>query len=212
MTAGDGRKNEKDSDGVWFTKTAVEFYVGQVKDVEDRVGIFWGGGAMEDDDFSYIDEFIEFKLKGKGKLFTDIFNHTVLMGYAGVDSRNKDNRYWRAIRRTSKALAMSCSGGTAYVFMKPYNCRNLFSPSSKSPQAEDPDHGGRATNGEIWHYHELPALMRNLNINKIVTFWMTPRIKGGGPPPHFERTTQWEADKVCAGGVHEVSCVTDCNI
>lgn len=99
----------------------------------------------------------------------------------GLSESNKDGKWWRAINRASKALAASANGGTAYVYLNANNCRNLFSPPSQNPQDSDPDHGGQATNGEIWYYAELPTLMRNLNVNKIVTFYKTKREPGKPP-------------------------------
>ena len=195
MTSGDGAKSGKDSDGVWYTKAAVEEYTRKYPDPNDRVGVFWAGGATTDDDFYEIDEFIEAKLGEKGKKFNDIFPYNDMKDKLCVDPDNKDNKYWRAVNRASKALAMTCSGGTAYVYMKPNNCRTLFSPSSRNPQDADPDHNGQATNGEIWYYAELPTLMRNLNINRIVTFYETERGEPGNPP-RFVQVTQWEDGRV----------------
>lgn len=109
----------------------------------------------------------------------------------GLSASNKNNLWWRAINRASNSLAASAYGGTAYVFMNANNCRNLFSPPSQNPQDSDPDHEGQATNGEIWYYAELPTLMRNLNVNKIVTFYKTKREEGK-PAPRFVQTTQWD--------------------
>ena len=193
MTSGDGEKSGKDSDGVWFIKTAVKEYTDKHSDPNDRVGVFWGGGAMTEGDFDNIDEFIDINLSTKGKRFIGVFDYDTLKNKGGVDTSKKDNKYWRGINRASKALAMACSGGTAYVFMKPNNCRSLFAPASQNPQDNDPDHNGQATNGEIWYFAELPTLMRNLNINKIVTFYKTTRTSGN---PKFIQVTQWEANKV----------------
>ncbi|KAL8685335.1 MAG: hypothetical protein Q9224_005858, partial [Gallowayella concinna] len=193
MTSGDGQKSGKDSDAIWYIKDAVEEYTAQHPDPSDRVGVFWGGGGMTDDDFDDIDEFIEGRLGGRGKKFIDVFSYDTLKNKGGIDAGNQNNKYWRGANRVSKALAASCSGGTAYVFMKPNGCRTLFSPPSQNPQDSDPVHGGQATNGEIWYYAELPTLMRNLNIQKIVTFYKTKRTPGN--PPKFVQNTQWDVDR-----------------
>lgn len=194
MISGDGTKSGKDSDAVWYIKDAIEEYTTQYPDPGDRVGVFWGGGAMTQDDFDDIDEFIDDRLEGTGKKFTDVFSYDKLKNTGVIDPDKRDNKYWRGANRISKALAASCSGGTAYVFMKPNGCRTLFSPPSQNPQDSDPVHGGQATNGEIWYYAELPTLMRNLNIQKIVTFYKTKRTPGN--PPKFVLDTQWDVDRV----------------
>ncbi|KAL8802308.1 MAG: hypothetical protein Q9182_003886 [Xanthomendoza sp. 2 TL-2023] len=150
-------------------------------------------GGMTEDDFDDIDEFIELRLEGKGKKFIDVFSYDILRNKGGIDASNQNNKYWRGVNRVSKALAASCSGGTAYVFMKPNGCRTLFSPASQNPQDNDPAHGGQATNGEIWYYAELPTLMRNLNIQKTVTFYKTKRTPGN--PPKFMQDTQWDVGR-----------------
>ncbi|KAL8685163.1 MAG: hypothetical protein Q9224_005936, partial [Gallowayella concinna] len=193
MTSGDGQKSGKDSDGVWYVKGAVDEYTAQHPDPSDRVGVFWGGGGMTQEDFDDIDEFIEFRLQDRGKKFIDVFTYDILKNKGGINADTRTNTYWRGVNRVSKALATACSGGTAYVFMKPYGCRTLFSPSSHNPQDSDPAHGGQATNGEIWYYAELPTLMRNLNIQKIVTFYKTKRTPGNAPK--FVLDTQWDVDR-----------------
>ncbi|KAL8670908.1 MAG: hypothetical protein Q9168_004575 [Polycauliona sp. 1 TL-2023] len=193
MTSGDGEKSGKDSDAVWYIKDAIEEYTTQYPAPADRVGVFWGGGGMTQDDFDDIDEFIEATLGMKGKKFVDVFTYEILKNKGGINPSIQDNKYWRGVNRVSKALAASCSGGTAYVFMKPNGCRTLFSPPSQHPQDSDPAHGGQATNGEIWYYAELPTLMRNLNIQKIVTFYKTTRTPGN--PPKFVQDTQWDVDR-----------------
>ena len=135
-----------------------------------------------------MDEFIEFYTASKGKVFTNVFGIDNMTSM-GLSESNKNNLWWRAINRASKAIAAAAHGGTAYVYMNANNCRNLFSPPSQTPQDSDPEHGGQATNGEIWYYAELPTLMRNLNVNKIVTFYQT-RING--KRPRFVQTTQWD--------------------
>lgn len=107
-----------------------------------------------------------------------------------------------------QALAASASGdGIAYVYLKPVNCRTIFSPPSQSPKdsmwndylpsqhnlpltchIEDPAQNNQATNGEIWYYSELPMLMRNLNIKQIKSFHKNGR--------RFEEKVEWDAEKV----------------
>ena len=69
------------------------------------------------------------------------------------------------------ALAASATNGNAYVYLRSVCGRTIFSPPSQMPLDHDPTADNQATNGEIWYYAELPALMRNLNINKIYTFY-----------------------------------------
>ena len=189
LTSGDGAKSGNDANGIWYIKDAINAYTKKYPDPNDRVGIFWAGGAVSQDDFHDIDEFIEAYTADKGKKFLDIFDIEAMTSM-GLSESNKNNLWWRAINRASKALAASAYGGTAYVYMNNNNCRNLFSPPSQTPQDSDPDHGNQATNGEIWYYAELPMLMRNLNVNKIVTFYKTKREPG--KPPKFVQTTQWD--------------------
>ena len=188
-TSGDGVQDGKDANGISFIKPLINAYTVKYPDPNNRVGIFWAGGSITGDDFDNIDEFIESYTAGKGRVFTDIFD-TKDFENMGLSAANKNNLWWRAINRASKSLAASAYGGIAYVYMNADNCRNLFSPPSQNPQDSDPDHGGQATNGEVWYYAELPALMRNLNVNKIVTFYKTKREKG--KPPRFVQTTQWD--------------------
>lgn len=195
MTSGDGTDSGKDANGIWYIKDAINAYTSKYSDPNDRVGIFWAGGSATADDFDNIDEFIESYTADKGKKFLDIFDIDAMTSM-GLSESNKNNLWWRAINRASKALAASAYGGTAYVYMKANNCRNLFSPPSQNPQDSDPDHGGQATNGEIWYYAELPTLMRNLNVNKIVTFYKTKREPG--KPPKFVQTTQWDVAVVAS--------------
>ena len=192
-TSGDGTKDGKDSDGISYIKTLIESYIGKYPDPANRIGIFWAGGSTEQDDFDNVDEFIESYTDDNGRVFTNIFDINTMTSM-GLSESNKNGLWWRAINRASKALAASASGGTAYVYMNPNNCRNLFSPPSQNPQDSDPAHGGQATNGEIWYYSELPTLMRNLNVNKIVSFYKTKREPG--KPPKFVQTTQWDVSVV----------------
>lgn len=128
-------------------------------------------------------------------MFEDVFGLAFVQSFPGLDAANPNHLYWRMINRASKALAATATGdGTVYVYMNGNNCRNLFSPPSQKPSDIDLNHGGVATNGEIWYYSELPTLMRNLNVKKIVTFYKTERTSSS--PPHFVTTTQWDVSVV----------------
>ena len=194
MTSGDGVSSGDDEDGVWYTRTAIDTYVDNFPNPEDRIGIFWAGGSTEAKDFKIIRNFNNIFLRSKGKLFYDIHSDDDIKAQ-GVDRRNKNNKFWRAVNRASKAIAAGATGGIAYVYMKPINCRHIFSPPSQKPQHSDPDHGGVATNGEIWYYAELPMLMRNSNINKIVTFYAKEGTDGD-IREDFVITTEWDANEV----------------
>lgn len=52
----------------------------------------------------------------------------------------------------------------------------------------DPTVGGQATVGEVWRFTELPTLMRNLNINQIISFY-----KDGD---QFKTTLEWDVNVV----------------
>lgn len=188
-TSGDGTRDGKDADGISYIKPLINACTAKYPDPNDRVGIFWAGGSTTQDDLDNVGEFIESYTAEKGKVFTNIFD-VELFEKMSLSASNRNNLWWRAMNRASKSLAASAYGGTAYVYMNAINCRNLFSPPSQNPQDSDPDHGGQATNGEIWYYAELPTLMRNLNVNKIVTFYKTKREPG--KPPRFVQTTQWD--------------------
>ena len=188
-TSGDGTQDSKDADGILYIRAMISAYIAKYPDPNDRIGIFWTGGHVTEDDFYNIDEFLEMYTANRGKRLTDIYDYDFFQKM-GLDGSNKNNLWWRASNRASKALSAVAYGGTAYVYSKPNNCRNLFSPPSQKPQDSDPDHGGQATNGEIWYYAEFPTLMRNLNVNKIVTFYKTEREPG--KPPKFVQTTQWD--------------------
>lgn len=88
------------------------------------------------------------------------------------------------------ALAASATNGNAYVYLRSVCGRTIFSPPSQNPQDHDPDHNNEATNGEIWYYAELPALMRNLNINKIYTFYKPEGSR------KFVVNLAWDAENV----------------
>lgn len=56
------------------------------------------------------------------------------------------------------------------------------------PFPEDPAHDGEATVGEVWAYVELPMLMRNTNINQIISFYKQGR--------KFVTNIEWDATTV----------------
>lgn len=186
-------KDGKDSDGIWYIKEAIETYTTKYADPNTRIGVFWAGGVVTQDDYDDIAEFIESYTDDRGKIFQDIFSMESLEDM-GLSHSQKTGLWWRAINRASKGLAAAADGGIAYVFMNNNNCRNLFSPPSQLPQDADPDHGGQATNGEIWYYAELPTLMRNLKIKQIVTFYKTKREPG--KRPRFVQNVAWDVDRV----------------
>jgi hypothetical protein len=90
------------------------------------------------------------------------------------------------------ALAASATNGDAFVYLRSECGRTIFSPPSQNPQNNDPAANGESTNGEIWYYAELPALMRNLNINKIYTFYKPTGSR------KFEVKLAWDAENVRA--------------
>ncbi|KAH8659000.1 hypothetical protein BGZ61DRAFT_540341 [Ilyonectria robusta] len=190
MTSGDGANSRGDSDKIWYLQDFITKYLDRIP-AENRNGVFWAGGSTSEDDFDYIDEFIESptRLDSQGVKADMVYplSDFQAMGLDGT----KTQLWWRAINRMSKALAASASGGgIAYVYLRPVNCRTIFSPPSQNPQDNDPDHGGVATNGEIWYYAELPMLMRNTNINQIVTFYKNGR--------KFETKVEWDATRDAA--------------
>ncbi|KAL8725407.1 MAG: hypothetical protein Q9181_006429 [Wetmoreana brouardii] len=188
-TAGDGVKDGKDVDGIWYVKDAIAMYTEPLPDPNNRVGVFWVGGFMTQDDFDKIREFIKIYTGSKGKIAYDVFPTDIVQSL-GLNKSNKNGLWWRAINRACKSLSAAAFGGTAYVYTNNNNCRHLFSPPSQHPRDSDPDHGGQATNGEIWYYTELPTLMRNLNIDKIVTFYKT------GQPSGSVQNVAWDVDRV----------------
>ncbi|KAJ5585434.1 uncharacterized protein N7459_005234 [Penicillium hispanicum] len=134
-----------------------------------------------------MNEFVETVLDGAGAMYDDVFDvdwvneqphvtDSVSAECAESDAMTDDEDgldaddalEWRMIYRSSKA---GSNGGKAYIHMERTNGRTIFSPASKDPQDSDPDHGGQATVGETWRYAELPMLMRNLNVNQIISFW-----------------------------------------
>ena len=161
--------------------------------------MYFTGGSTEQDDFGAMNSFNQLVLGGKGKLYYDVckiqyFDEQDLERFD--PNQQSDPLYWRAVYRASKALAAFSAGGSAYVYMKPNNCRNIFSPASQSPKDDDPDHGGQATNGEVWAYSELPVLMRNLRINKIIAFYLKDGAMGTSVDD-FTQDTQWDVNAVC---------------
>ncbi|KAI9675993.1 MAG: hypothetical protein M1817_000736 [Caeruleum heppii] len=186
MTSGDGTRDGDDPDRVWHVKKFLNHYLEKTQD--KRVGVFWAGGATTEEDFDNINEFQELPVNFQGVIAFDVFENSIFESM-GLSWYNKNNLWWRAINRACKALAAGCTGGTAYVYMNNNNCRTLFSPPSKRPLDADPDHGGVATNGEIWYYSELPTLMRNTNIKQIVTFYKKPNDH------RFTRDVAWDVDR-----------------
>ncbi|OOQ83041.1 hypothetical protein PEBR_38392 [Penicillium brasilianum] len=176
MTSGDGQKDGKDTNGVPYIKYLIDYYVNKFSS-EDRVGVFWTGGTMTEDDYDNIYEFIESetRLDNHGKIFKDVFDNNYLTNEMGIDTSNQNNLYWRSIYRASKALAAGATNGKAYVYLNPAGCRTIFSPASQTPLDEDPAHDGEATVGEVWAYVELPMLMRNTNVNQIISFYKQGR-------------------------------------
>ncbi|KAF7555949.1 hypothetical protein G7Z17_g1787 [Cylindrodendrum hubeiense] len=170
LSSGDGTTAGSDPDNVWYIQKFVTEYLSRIT-AERRNGVFWAGGATTGDDMDNVDEFIEGRLSDNGVKAFDVYPITDFEGM-GMDGTVKTQHWWRAINRMSKALALSCSGnGIAYVYLKPINCRTIFSPPSQNPLDSDPEHGNVPTNGEIWYYAELPTLMRNPNIKQIKTFY-----------------------------------------
>lgn len=56
--------------------------------------------------------------------------------------------------------------------------------------SDDPAHGNQATVGEVWRYAELPALMRNTNIQTIYSFyWSSDRST-------LDFHEEWNVDRV----------------
>ncbi|KAM0800811.1 hypothetical protein BDR22DRAFT_889161 [Usnea florida] len=168
MTSGDGTKSGYDEDGIWYLSDAIQLYLQRVEK-EQRTGVFWAGGATTEEDFAIVDEFAEINLNNKGRSANTVFSYADFERM-NLDGNNKNNLWWRAVNRMSKALAAGATNGVAYVYLKNNNCRTLFSPSSQNPQDSDPTANGQATNGEIFSYAELPMLMRNMNIQQIKTF------------------------------------------
>ena len=161
--------------------------------------MYFTGGSNGQDDFNAMNNFNRLALGGKGKFYYDISKAEYFdqQGLERYDPNRQSNPlYWRAVYRSSKALASFSAGGTAYVYMKPNNCRTIFSPASQSPKDSDPNHGGQATNGEVWYYGELPVLMRNLRINKIIAFHLKDGASGTSIDD-FTQDTQWDVNAVC---------------
>ena len=186
MSSKDGIQSGNDKEKIWYLKDAINLYIARIEKSR-RTGVFWAGGATTEDDFGDVDEFIEINLADKAVKADMVFPYSDFTNM-GVDDSKKDGRWWRAINRMSKALAAGATNGKAYVYLKNSNCRTLFSPPSQSPQDEDPAHGGQATNGEIFYYAELPMLMRNLNIQQIITFSKVNR--------KFVKNVEWDVNRV----------------
>jgi len=186
MSSKDGTQSGYDSDEIWYLKDAINLYVRRIEK-QRRTSVFWTGGANTDDDSANVDQFIEIDLAGQAVVASTVFPHSDFT-YMGFDDLEEDGRWWRAINRMSKALAAGANNGRAYVYMNNNNCRTIFSPPSQNPQDVDPAHGGQATNGEIFYYAELPMLMRNLNIQQIITFSKVDR--------EFVQNIEWDVNRV----------------
>ncbi len=202
LDCGDLIKTGKDPDGNWYTRRWLDAYWDKFEDPEEHVGLFWTGGLNSPDDFKAIYQFNNLVLQNKGKLYYDIHTDQDFKDQ-GLDRKNKalkcEDLHWRAVYRASKAIAIGAMGGTAYIHIKPNNCRDIFSEHSQKPKDSDPIHGNRATNGEVWYFSELPMLMRNLKINKIVAFYRKDDTEGEAPED-FVQDTQWDANAVCPLG------------
>ena len=198
VVCGDFVKTGSDSDNIWYIRQWLDTARSRFPNIDERVGMFFTGGSTEGNDFQAINNFNRLVLGGKGKLYYDIAQPQDYTDQ-GLNQKDPTERekllYWRTVYRSSKNLGAFSAGGTAYVYMKPNNCRTIFSEASKSPKDVDPDHGGRATNGEVWYYGELPMLMRNLRINKIVAFYLKAGAAGTAAED-FTQDTQWDANAV----------------
>ncbi|KAJ5183355.1 hypothetical protein N7492_000971 [Penicillium capsulatum] len=171
MSSGDGLMEGDDPDGVPYISEFIWRYLNLKS---DRLSIFYT--ALPDrSEISLIDQLI--KYLGKGSADSDIFP---------LGSSYRENY------RFSRALALGANGGVAYIAMSRENGRTIFSPPSKLPKAYDPDHGNQATVGEIWHYAELPALMRNTKIQSIYSFYYSQDRK------HLEFHEEWNLEKDAA--------------
>lgn len=102
MTSKDGTKSGGDSDKIWYLKDAIDLYLSRVKP-EKRNGVFWSGGSTTEDDFDYIDEFIESptRLNGLG-VKADLIYPIDDFKKMGLDGSNKNGLWWRAVNRMSK--------------------------------------------------------------------------------------------------------------
>ncbi|KAJ5086578.1 hypothetical protein NUU61_007885 [Penicillium alfredii] len=176
MTSHDGTTDGADDDGIAYIKTNIEKYI---KDAgADRLGIFYTAVPS-------------FTLRlaqsiacneGGGHIVKQIFSNP----------QKEQNLHWRQFYRSSKAFALGANGGTAYVLLDPDNGRTIFSPPSKDPRNRDSSQGGKATVGEVWHYAELPALMRNTNIHTIKSAWYKNDINAGWD--EYDLRTEWNID------------------
>ena len=198
MDCGDIIKIGEDDDHLWYIRTWLDKFRERVEDPQDRIGLFFTGGQNNRGDFEDIVKFNQLFLGGKGKLYFDVHKDEDFyeQGLNPNDpAKYGQTLYWRAVYRASKSLAAGSSGGTAYVYMKPNNCRNIFSMHSQAPKDVDPTNGNRATNGEVWYFSELPTLMRNLHINKVVAFYKKAGTKGE-ETSDFVQDTQWDINEV----------------
>ena len=198
MVSGDAVRTEVDTDNVWYIQKWLDTFRFRFFFDQDIVPVFFTGGYTSDTTFMDMHRFNEIFLGGKGKNAFEM-SSAIDFQAQGLDRKNPvlrgENLYWRSIYRLSKALALYARGGTAYVHMKPYNCRNIFSDYSQKPKDNDPDHMGKATVGEVWYFAELPTLMRNLHITQIVAFYKKDGTQGD-KREDFGYEVQWDANAV----------------
>lgn len=101
MTSGDGANSGGDSDKIWYLQDFITKYLDRIP-AENRNGVFWAGGSTSEDDFDYIDEFIESptRLDSQGVKADMVYplSDFQAMGLDGT----KTQLWWRAINRMSK--------------------------------------------------------------------------------------------------------------
>ncbi|KAJ5171848.1 hypothetical protein N7492_004441 [Penicillium capsulatum] len=196
IAPGDGVKTGKDPDGIYYFLSALEHFVNSRND-DERVGVFRTGGENTEEVENDMNEFNGDVLDGAGAMFDDVFGvdwtteQRQSLGSNPTecpDDGDDDALEWRMIYRASKALAAGVNGRKAYIHMARTNGRTIFSPASKEPQDYDPEHGDAATVGETWRYGELPMLMRNLNVDQIISFW---KQEDGS----FSQHVEWDFEK-----------------
>lgn len=66
-TSKDGTLDGKDTDGISYIKPLISAYTAKYPDPNDRVGIFWAGGSVSEDDFGDIEEFMSHIQRGKAE-------------------------------------------------------------------------------------------------------------------------------------------------
>ncbi|KAF4633036.1 hypothetical protein G7Y89_g5086 [Cudoniella acicularis] len=187
-TSKDGITDGADKDKIYHVKKFIDLVITRAPE-DKRTGVFWSGGSTTTADFDNIKEFIKEELKDKAIYYRDVYFPSDMVDQGLPSTLPRSNHYWRMANRNSKALAASVTNGKAYVYMIPNNGRTIFSPSSQTPKDDDPKHGGKASNGEIWYYSELPTLMRNLNIDQIITFHKDAKTN------KFVQSVGWDVHK-----------------